>query len=922
MKHSRGTSFVGLLMATTCFVGSAGAAHAQTSADGQATAAAPATSASAGGGQSDAAAPSQSQDIVVTGFRASLAKALNVKLNADHIVDSIVAEDIGKLPDQNIAEAMERIPGISVSTLTVNGNNATAGEPTEITVRGLNPEFTTALYNGRVLATDSNGREFNFDILPAELISRVDVSKSATADQPEGGIAATVNMITARPLDLKKNTVVVSAQGNCDQQRGEVSPQASALISTKSDDGRFGALLSVSYINRQVENQRIYSDGWQNPQTVNTATTPGGVQGFGPSYTEFEVNPTNRVRKSGMLTLQFKPSDTLLFTLDGLYSKLDVNDNTHAFFTGNSGQSSGVTVGDNGTITGYTGGTSYSAIVNYIRPELATTKELGLNIEMNPTSRLSMTFDGSWSRATNDNGGNQAWFESDYGALPNAVYALGPNNLPTFTGLGDLSPSPSLLTGYHDLEGQDFTDEIYQGDFRLKYDVDSGIFRNVKAGINFSERTKGLLTVKTPDNVIALLQGLPLPSNLYFPVTGASNLFGTGMFTTPFPGFNVADVEAYLLSPAVVSTLTPDQQALLAANGGGFGVVVNQGASGSVKEHTAGGFVEAAFGQNSWSGNIGLRLTDTSTDAKGVYQEITGVTYTAAGYPQVTYAPAVSHTQSGSYLSLLPNANFKDNITNHVMLQFAVAKTITRPTLYDLLIMQSVNARQGPGGLSISQGNPDLKPMKAWNYDAAITWHEKSNFLSVALFQKTISNLEYQGTTTRQIVGETWTINQPLNLGSEDITGIEVSGQYTFSGLPAPLDGLGVQANYSYAHPSGGNNGEAGYTDQNSITYNLVGYYEKGPIQARLAYNWRNAFVETHNETTFNGAPYSNNLIVAPFGELDASISYDIGKHFTVFAQALNLNNEKALRYWGSRDRVSDYEGYGRRYGFGIRAKL
>lgn len=916
MKNSKPVSFAALLMATTGLACASTPAWAQDTADSQT----PAPAQDAANGQ--AVAATQPQDIVVTGFRASLQKALNVKLNADHIVDSIVAEDIGKLPDQNIAEAMERIPGISVSTLTVNGNNATAGEPTEITVRGLNPEFTTALYNGRVLATDSNGREFNFDILPAELISRVDVSKSATADQPEGGIAATVNMMTARPLDLKQNTVVVSAQGNYDQQRGRVSPQASALFSTKTANGRFGALLSLSYINREVENRRIYSDGWQNPQTVNTATIPGGIQGFGPSYTEFEVNSTNRVRKSGMLTLQFKPSDSLLFTLDGLYSKLDVNDNTRAFFTGNSGQSSGVTVGDDGTITGYTGGTSYSAIVNYIRPELATTKELGLNIEMNPTSRLSMTFDASWSRATNDNGGNQAWFESDYGALPNAVYALGPNNLPTFTGLGDLSPSSHLLTGYHDREGQDFSDEIYQGDFRLKYDVDAGIFRNVKAGINFSERTKGLVTVKTPDNVIALLQGLPLPSDLYSPVKGASNLFGTGMFSTPFPGFSVADVEAYLLSPDVVSTLTPDQQALLAANGGGFGVVVNQGASGSVKEHTAGGFVEAAFGQGRWSGNIGLRLTDTQTDAKGVYQEITGVTYTAAGYPQVTYASAIAHTQSGSYFSLLPNANFKDNITDHLMLQFAVAKTITRPTLYDLMIMQSVNARQGPGGLSISQGNPDLKPMKAWNYDAAITWHQRSNFLSLALFQKTISNLEYQGTTTRQIVGETWTINQPLNLGSEDITGFEVSGQYTFSGLPAPFDGLGVQANYSYAHPSGGNNGENGYKDRNSITYNLVGYYEKGPIQVRLAYNWRNAFVETHNETTFNGEPYSNNLIVAPFGELDASISYDIGKHFTVFAQALNLNDEKALRYWSVRDRVSDYEGYGRRFGFGVRAKF
>ena len=232
------------------------------------------------GDYSDRPPPSHARwrDIVVTGFRASLEKALDAKLKADHIQDTLVAEDIGKLPDQNIAEAIERIPGVIVSTATVNGSGQSAGEPTEISVRGFSPEFATALYNGRVLATDSGGREFDFDVLPADLIARVDVSKSSTADQPEGGIAATVNMMTFRPLDLKQNTFTLSAQGNYDQQRGNVTPQASALFSTKTADGRFGILAAVSYINRKVENQRIYSACMNSPSNV----TVGGqtVSGF------------------------------------------------------------------------------------------------------------------------------------------------------------------------------------------------------------------------------------------------------------------------------------------------------------------------------------------------------------------------------------------------------------------------------------------------------------------------------------------------------------------------------------------------------------------------------------------------------------------------------------------------------------------
>jgi iron complex outermembrane receptor protein len=870
-----------------------------------------------------AAGNDQVAEVVVSGFRESLQKALEIKLNADHIVDSIVAEDIGKLPDQNIAEAIERVPGVSVSYQTVNGNNASSGEPTEITVRGLKPEFNTALYNGRVLSTDSSGREFNFDILPAELIRRVDVSKTATAAQPEGGIAATINLITARPLDLKPLELVASAQANYDEQRGQASPQGSFLFSTHSDDKRWGVLVAGSYIKRQVEDKRIYSDGiGEGPQTVDTKTVPGGIQAFGPTYTEFEVNPTNRQRTSGTVTVQFAPVDSLLFTLDGLYSKLDVNDNTQAFFTGNSNQASGVTVGSDGTITSYTGGTGYAAIVNYRRPELAKTKEVGFNTRWDASSRLTMTLDLSWSRTTNDNGGHQSWFEADYpgASLANVSYALGPNHLPTFTGLPDFTNTAQLLSGFHTFEGQDFTDRIYAADYRLKFEVDSGVLKNFQGGVNYSDRFKDLLSVKTPDNIIALQQGLQLPSNLYSPVTGASNLFGTGMFATPFPGYNLSAVQAYLLSPTALTD--PAAQALFKSNGGGFGVVPLPGASGAVTEKTGGAFVEANLADGPWSGNVGLRYTATEVESTGVFQDITGVTYTSIGYPQVSFSPPVANRRTGRYGEWLPNANFKYNFTDSLMLQLAVARTLTRPTLSDLLIEQTVNARQGVGGLNISEGNPALAPMLAWNYDAALTWHHNNtDFLSAGLFAKNISNLEYLGATNQTIVGETWTVNQPMNLLTEKLIGVELSGQYVFSDLPAPFDGLGLQGNYSYAHPSGGAAGKQSYTDMNSQTYNLIGFYEKGPVQFRVAYNWRNAYISQHNVNTLNGAPYSDNLIVAAYGEVDASVQYTINNHFIVFAQALNLNDEKVDRYWNIPDRISDYEGYGRRFGLGVRVK-
>lgn len=898
MKTPKNLSFAMMLAATSslAFVGSA--AHAQ--------------DASAANGPGAAPATDQSQAIVITGLRASLKKALDIKLSADHIQDSLVAEDIGKLPDQNIAEAIERIPGIVVSTATVNGSGQSAGEPTEISVRGFSPEFAAALYNGRVLATDSGGREFDFDVLPADLIARVDVSKSSTADQPEGGIAATVNMMTFQPMDLKPNTFSASVQGNYDEQRGDVTPQASALFSTKSADGRFGFLAAASYINRKVENKRIYSACLNSPSNVNV----GGqtVSGFVPCYTEWEVNPTSRERKSAVLVGQFRPSDELLLTVDGLYSKFNINDNTQGFFTGNNNPSGTVTVGSDNTVTSYTGGTGYSGIVNYVRPELSETKELGFNAKFNPTTRLSMVLDASWSKATNNNGGNQSWSEADYGALPNATFALGPNNLPVMSNLGNLQPSSALVAGFHDYEGQDFIDEIYQVDYRLKYEVGGPFLKNIQAGINYSNRSKTQLTVKTPviDGVdlTSIGDGIVLPSSLYSPVNGISDLFGTGMFASGLPGFSDAAFDAYLLSPAVFATYTPAQQAALKANGGGFAAQVIPSSSGKVNEKTTGGFVEAAFGgDHGWSGNIGLRATKTNTLSTGSFAQPILLPGNAN---QLAFGPPSPIEQRGSYWKLLPNANVKVDLTPHLMAQAAVAETLTRPTLSALLIEASYSIQRPP--YSINQGNPDLKPMSAWNYDAALTWHQGSNFLSVAVYAKSVHNLLGNGISEVTYLGQPFTVYQPININSEHYSGFEISGQYTFNMLPAPLDGLGVQANYSYTHPS------TAFTD--SITYNLIGFYEKGPVQLRVAYNWRNAQVLSGNVVTVNGQSVHNDEFQGAYGELDASAQYALTKNVSVFAQALNLTDRKSIKYFGEPDRIEDYEGYGRRFGAGVRVKF
>ncbi|MBI0533071.1 TonB-dependent receptor [Sphingomonas sp. TX0522] len=849
-----------------------------------------------------------SGDIVVNGLRESLRRATDIKREAPNIVDSIVADDIGKLPDQNIAEAIQRIPGVTISR-----DN---GEGQFITVRGLGPAFSTALYNGRVLATENQGREFSFDILPAELINRVDVSKTPTAAQFEGGIASTVDMYTARPFDFGKTRAVLSAQGNYDKLRGKVSPQASGLFSTTFADDRFGLLVAASYIDRKIEGRRIFTDGWEANQSLDL-NKDGRNEFTGvslPTYVEYGVNSTTRERLSGLATLQWRATDSLVLTIDGLYSKLDVNDDNKVFFVyGGPGDITAATVNGNNSITSYTGIASGPVITNQIRPRLAETKEVGGNLEWKPGGSLSAFADVSWSRATDDTGGNQAWFESNLSGVgyspATARFSISPRGLPVYSNLGNFLDTSNAKLGYITYEGVSVDDEVFQVNTQAKYESSSNFLRGISVGFNYSDRTKGRTSTKTPDALQSVFGGISVPQNLFGSPADASNFFDIGMFPGGFPAYSAKDVAAYLLTDAAINqTRDPAAtRAALAANGGTLDVVLVPGNSGTANEKTVSAFAQASFGGNfgvrDWSGNIGLRYTRTDVTSTGFGQEILSITQPGPGLdPVVNLSPAQALEQKGKYDEWLPSANFKIDVVKNVIFQAAVARTLTRATLSDLLLIRNINPR--PRERAITDGNPGLLPLIGWNYDAALTWYiDRSSYVSVAGFQKDLRNLTESVTTNIQVLGLDFRRTRPENIGNDRIRGVEFSGQYTFSGLPAPFDGLGVQGNVSLV-------GEEGNT------YNVVGFYEKGPLQMRIAYNRRGAYELT--EQGNRGQPIN----VAAYGIADASINYALTPHVTLFAQGLNIFNEKTFNYSIYPERVITYETYGPRYALGVRASF
>ena len=219
------------------------------------------------------AQPTQSavEEIVVTGIRGSLERAQDVKRNALGVVDAIAAEDLGKFPDSNIAESLQRITGVTIDR---NG-----GEGQFVTVRGFGPSFNTVLVNGRRMVSETGGREFSFDLYPAELISGAEIYKTGTAHLQEGGIGSTINLKTARPLDLADDKIVATAKALYEENSSKTTPELFGLYSHKFNDDTMGFLLSASYQNRKSQDDFLWTNGWLPTPVSSLNLAPGGNPG-------------------------------------------------------------------------------------------------------------------------------------------------------------------------------------------------------------------------------------------------------------------------------------------------------------------------------------------------------------------------------------------------------------------------------------------------------------------------------------------------------------------------------------------------------------------------------------------------------------------------------------------------------------------
>ena len=890
-------------------------------------------------------------EIVTTGIKKSLKDARNQKRISSGVVDAIAAKEIGQLPDTNLAEALQRITGVSI--------DRSGGEGQFITVRGFGPQFNTVLVNGRQIASEDLSRAFAFDTIASELVSNIQVNKTSTAVLQSGGIGSTVNIATARPLDSQGFRVAGSIRGTYDGNTEKITPNVSGVVSNTSDDGRFGILAALSYSRRDTRLDQVQSDGWLENVGVPQAEINDGAgfagNIFSPRNLDNKVTFEERKRLNGNLVLQFAPNDDLEVTADALYSDFDIETDATSFghwFT--APNVTDVTLDSNGTVTDlYQEVGLATDFHSKTFDRLTETVSLGLNVKKNFSENLTGSLDASFSRAereANNGGGNQLTligyanrvrFQSDSQILP-WVSNFAEANPNIFSGQQEIdgvayqpSTTPAGVGNYLDTansrahvmlrRGWAVEDEVHQlrGDLTWDNGNESGLIA-LKGGLQVSDEEKALVRWDNEGQGLhCRFCGYPDSP----PVTIAQSVFDAG-------GDFLSGVSGS--DRLVTSWLRHDgeeQFASLEAFGGINLDAERRGNSFAVNETILSAYIES-----DWAGDIGgmpisavfgARLEETDVTIDGTAENIIDLQIVDQTEMTLTRGATNAVSFENSYTTLLPNMSLKLDASDDLVFRFASSQTITRPTLTSLSPVLNITTTRQGGDLRANGGNPNLRPFKSDNIDlSAEYYYGDSDYISVGLFHKEVSDFIVTGQASETITTASgnlltdpsagdaianFTVARPINGDDASVTGIEAAIQHNFG-----ESGFGIQLNGTLVDGSveldPGDVSQIFALTGLSNSANAVAYYDKGPIEVRVAYNWRDKFLQSLTQTAGNGVTN-----VRAFDQFDFSARYRVTDNFDIFFEGLNLGNEKLLKYGRFENHFLYAEDSGRRINFGTR---
>ncbi|WP_446741025.1 TonB-dependent receptor [Sphingomonas sp. ACRSK] len=951
-------------------------------------------------------------DIVVTGIRASLREAVDIKRDAQGVVDAISAEDIGKFPDTNLAESLQRITGVSI--------DRSNGEGQFVTVRGFGPEYNLVTLNGRQMPTSTLGdgasapasRSFDFANLASEGIAAVEVYKTGRAAVPSGGIGSTINIRTPRPLDKPGMRGSLAVKGVLDSSRNEgnpITPEVSGIISTTFADDRIGVLLSGAYQRRKASANSASvgfrdgflgsDEGWGSlplpgtPGAANITNRPGPNDVYEiPQSAAYDLIDIDRERINGQLVLQAKPTDTLTATVDFTYSsnEVEVRDSSVGIWFNFADTSSAWTDGPNAGPLFYSErfgpgkDLSYSGALSANKSE---NKSLGGNLTWEAPGGVTVSLDAHHSTAeskpTNKYGSSTSIGNAIFGLQSQTIdfeHDMPVLSYTMYPGVDPLDRSLITPTG-NSFRNAYFKDEINQVQLKGHYDHEGSFLDSIDAGFSFVDnKVRSAYGFIQNDTWGGIGPASDIPDDLFEQVSipdkfdGLSGANASGIIPALYM-FNFERMADLLENNYGICS---DPQTGTAQPGT---CLSDYTVDRRLSEKTISPFIQfnTKFDLFARPAHLiaGIRWDHTNIDSSALVPVPVGTRWVSANEFSVIYSGESTFTRlKGSYQNWLPAVDFDIEPIENVKLRASYSHTIARADYGSLQGGRTIDSNPRIGGGTGSQGNAGLLPYKSKNLDFSAEWYyDRESYVSVGYFNKDVSNFisttqvdtpafglrnpaagpRYQaaanalGTTDAVRIRDYILRNFPDSstvTGSTDVGGVTYLTGDIFATAEDPLfnfqiaqpfnsdqtanihgwefaiqhrlweTGLGVILNYTIVDgdakfdntldPNVGQFALTGLSD----SANAVLYYDKGGIQARVAYNWRDEF--------YNGGSFDPTYVEA-YGQVDASASWEFVPGLTAFVEAINLTGESRRGHRRSDNFVTFAQPGYARYSGGIR---
>lgn len=871
--------------------------------------------------------PAEGEEVIVTGVRASLIEALEIKREATQIVDSIVAEDIGKLPDNNVVEALQRVTGVQVT-------NRSAGEVGAVFIRGL-PDITTT-WNGRLIFTAA-GRQFALQDIPANLVSRVDVYKTRAAEQIETGIAGQIDVFSRRPFDFKGFALSASARGIYHEQAREINPNVSALLSNRWDTGigEIGALVNASYARTRYRDQSVTAGAMvpyftpDNPPTgfaplqriPNRFWTQGLDRGL-PDEPGSTLNINGqqspyllardavfasdftgeRERPAVNAALQWRPNSTSEYTFELMWEgfRQKAFNNLHFTFVdwwGALGPNPGSTI-------------TLFPDTNIIKTRTVNFP-FGFNsgdYSQSKTDSFIYALNGKWELGDNLN------------LAADLAYQTSKFNT-EFIAMRTIRVAPSVMVDFN--TGNGVPSWQFDDNELLK---DPAQWRAAELFDN-AGRSKGDAITLTVDGDYEFGGGLleRLSFGVRYDDRGAADAFRTQFAPCICRPFSEFDPAFYHVNKNFFDGRANVPQSWLVANGPYLGQNADEVRriyqarfpnirtsdslellpNFSVDEVTKAAYIQGDLEQDVFGRPLriqaGVRYVNVKTDTRFTNR----------------LSPSGEQTEgSGEVDDFLPSVTLRYDIARNLRLRFNYGETLRRPNFIDLnpnLILTGDLTQVGFG--TGSGGNPELGPTKAKNYDLGVEWYfQNDSAIYATAFRREINGLVVplrerltipnSGQNTNEFV-----IVRPANASNGVLEGLEL-GFVLFPDLTGIFEGLGVQGSFTWLDssqniPMTNNAGEIIGQEQSEFfgvsdfSYNVTLVYDRGPVDMRLSYVWRNDFLN-NNEARLFANPIG--IWRRPEKSLDFQLSYDLNDRFGITFDAVNLTDELNQSYYKFAD--------------------